>query len=146
MPLLPSQPVPVLRSIACSLITYPDLTPLDPGVPVCISWPTSYLKLLQRGRGFLSFWRKEEAKRFLRSSSPILRTYLLCPRWRIEEISILVGLHVPLCRNYPGYISPWFCWSCCYSSLTSAYALSTNLVWTRSPWCNLPDNVPLCTP
>ena len=38
------------------------------------------LKLLRRGRGFSYFRRKDEAKRFRESSSPLLRTSLLCPR------------------------------------------------------------------
>ena len=32
------------------------------------------------GRDFSYFWRKDEAKKFRKSSSPLLRTSLLCPR------------------------------------------------------------------
>ena len=73
-------------------------------------------------------------------------TSLLCLRWHVKEIPILVGLHVPLRRNSPGDISPWFFWLCWYSSPTSEYALSTNLFWTRRPQCNPQDKVRLCTP
>ena len=136
MPLLPSRPVPVLHYPIGSLSNSPVLTSLDSGSPVRISWPAFYLELLQRGRGFSSFRGKDEAKRFPESSSPLPQTRLPCPRWCVEEISILIGLHIPLRRNSPGDFTLRFCWLCWYSSPTLAYALSTNRVWTRRPRCN----------
>ena len=145
MPLLLSRPVPVISSPMWSLSNYIVLMSMDSGVPVRIFWPASYLDLLWRGRGFSSFWRKDEAKRLPESSSPLPRTSLLCTRWRVKEIYILIGFHIPLQRNSPRDISPLFCWSCWYSYLTSAYALSTNRFWTRRPQCNPRDNVCPCT-
>ena len=105
-----------------------------------------YLELLWRGVGFSSFWRKDEAKRFRKSSSPLPRTSLLCPRLRVEEISTLIGSHVPIRLNYPGDIFPQFCWSCWYYSPTSAYALSTNRVWNCRHQYYPQDNVRPYTP
>ena len=92
------------------------------------------------------FQRKHEEKRFRKSYSPLQRTSLLCFRWRVEEIPILIGFHVPLWSNSNGNISPWFCWSCWYSYLMSAYSISTNHVWTRRHQCNPQDNVRSWTP
>ena len=94
LPPLSSLPVSVLRSLVWSLSTSPELASLDSGIPVRLSWPASYLELLLWGRGSLSFQIKYESKTFRKSSSPLPWTSFLCPRWRIEEISILIGSHV----------------------------------------------------
>ena len=58
--------------------------------------------------GGLYFWRKDKAKRFLESSLPLPQTRLPCPNWHVEEISILIGLHLHLRCNFPGDIYPRF--------------------------------------
>ena len=97
-------------------------------------------------RGFSSFRRKEKSKRFPESLSPLPRLRLLCHRWRVGEISIMIGFHVPLWCNSPGDISLHFRWSWLCSSTTSAYALSAKRGWIRHPWCKPQDNVYPCTP
>ena len=141
-----SRLVPVLRSLTWSLSTSPVMMSLDSGFPVRIYWLALYLELLRRGIGFSYLRRKDKEKRFPESSSPLPRASLLFPRRHVEEISIMIGLHVPLRRKSPGDISLRFFWLCWYSSTTSAYTLSTNCVWTLIPQCNPPDNVHPCTP
>ena len=146
MTFLLSRPEPVMRYPSVRLITYTVIKPIYSGVPVRISWTELYLDLLRWERGFSSFRRKNEAKRFPESFSSLPWTRILCPMWRVEEISILIGLHVSLQHNSPGDISLRFHWSCWYSSPKSAYALSANRSWTHRPQCNRQDNVRLCKP
>ena len=119
---------------------------LDSGVPIRKSLLASYLEFLQWVRGFLYFWRKDAAKRFPESYSPLPRTHPLCPRWRVSEISTLIGLHVPRRRKYPWGISPRFLWLWKCSSHTSVYALSANQYFTRRLQCTHQYNVRPCTP
>ena len=106
MTFLLSRPEPVMRYPSVRLITYTVIKPIYSGVPVRISWTELYLDLLRWERGFSSFRRKNEAKRFLKSFSALPQMRPPCPRWRVVEISNMIGLHVPLWRNSPGEISP----------------------------------------
>ena len=56
------------------------------------------------------FLKKRQGKFFPKSFSPLPWTHPPYLRWRVLEISTLVGLHVPLRHNSPGGISPRFCW------------------------------------
>ena len=146
MPLLLSQPEPVPRSPAGILSAPPVLTSMGPGVPLRIYWPELYLDFLRWGRGFSSFRRKDKAKSFPESFSPLLLTRLLCPRWCVIEISTMIGLHVPLRNNSPEDISLRFRLLWWFSSPKSAYILSANCVCTRRPQCNPQYNMRPCTP
>ena len=56
------------------------------------------------------FLKKRQGKKVSQIISPLPQTRPTCPRWRVVEISTLIGLHVPLRHNSPGNIYPRFWW------------------------------------
>ena len=81
------------------------LTSLNSRDQVWPSWLALYLDFLRWVRGFLSFQKYE-------SFYSLPQTHTLCPRWRVVEISYLIGLHIPLQRNSPRDIPLQFFQSC----------------------------------
>ena len=133
-----------LKLSAESLGNFNFLTSLDSGVPIHMSWPASYFKLLWWARGFL-FPNKRRGKNISWSIFSTPKNVPPCPRWRVVEISTLIGLRVPPPSNSPGDIYLWFSWFCqCYPP-TSAYTFSANNYCSRRPWCNPKDNAHLRT-
>ena len=97
------------------------------------------------GERYFFFPKKRYGNFFPRSPSPFLKTLLSYYLWCVKEKFTPIVLRIPSCYNFPGNISPRFCWLYKSSSPTSPYDFSSNHICICHPQYNRQDNARPCT-
>ena len=90
------------------------------------------LKVPMMSGGDLYFLKKNEAKRFPKEAS-LLQQGVPCISSRVVKISIPIGSHKPLWRNYPEDISLPFQWPHESYPPTLKFDLLSNQIFIRHP-------------